>query len=454
MTSRARLEDGIPPPAEVIPVEEKTNYTAEEFINTVRFGIKLAIENMVSVEPHLVSTRDSKGNTCIHWAAKRGDVSILTFLFENGAAIDLPTMEEPNMLPIHWAAAEGQVDAIQFFLNHNQNINAQDGSNACSVAVIAVQFNQLRSLVYLAKRGADLTIRDNSGDHCLHWSAYKGYEELIHVVLYFLPSELNARDNFGQTALHLAAIKGHTEMIRSLIEEYKADYSMQDKGGLTALDHSISKGNFMTEWVIRSLTAKSYISRMKAILFERFKERRFWMGVVFGLGMKEQSVWLWRGTFFSNVFASIMTIYYAIHEKMGDLYVLHIVNTALQVIWWICFMSCGLKEPGFVRETDIGVGGSQSPNKRNSYGENAGKSDVTVPLTTDYDAASGLQLISMPLQPSRSKYTHYDEGLDIIAKLKDGPKYKLCHTCRCARPLRSKHDKIINRCVQKFDHFW
>lgn len=142
---------------------------------------------------------DSKGYTCIHWAAKRGDLSILNFLYDKGAPIDLAALEEPNMLPIHWAAAEGQVDAIQFFLDHNQNINSQDG-NACSVAVVAVQFNQLKSLVYLAKRGADLTISDNSGDHCFHWAAYKGFDELLHVVSYFIPSELNARDNFGQVS--------------------------------------------------------------------------------------------------------------------------------------------------------------------------------------------------------------------------------------------------------------
>ena len=136
----------------------------------------------------------------MHWAAKRGDVEILRYLHEKGAVANVAATTDANLLPIHWAAAEGKMDAVGFFLDIGQDINTQD-SNGCTPSVIAVQFNQVDTLIYLARRNADLTMVDHNSDHCLHWAAYKGYDELIELVLYFIPQELNTCDTFGQVSV-------------------------------------------------------------------------------------------------------------------------------------------------------------------------------------------------------------------------------------------------------------
>ncbi len=196
-------------------------------MNVVRFGGKVHIDHLLTNTPilinsqgkmsfkcyitnvlmtncflHLVGHLDSQGNSAMHWAAKRGDTEILKYLHEKGARSNIPATTDANLLPIHWAAAEGKIDALCFFLDVGQEINQQD-SNGCTPAVIAVQFNQIEAFVYLAKHGADLTLVDHNGDHCLHWAAYKGYEEMLELVLYFVPQELNKSDTFGQVAVLL-----------------------------------------------------------------------------------------------------------------------------------------------------------------------------------------------------------------------------------------------------------
>ncbi len=104
------------------------------------------------------------------------------------------------MLPIHWAASDGKLVSLQFFLDHRQDINAQDG-NGCSPVVIATQYNQITAVAYLIKQKCDLTLRDGNGDTALHWAAYKGYEELVGLLMHCQPHHLDTEDIFGQVLL-------------------------------------------------------------------------------------------------------------------------------------------------------------------------------------------------------------------------------------------------------------
>lgn len=132
---------------------------------------------------------------------------------------------------------------------------------------------------------------------------------------------------------------------------------------------------------------------------------------------------MWRAVFFSNLVASCVSVYYATHEQMADLPVLHLVNTMVQFVWWIMFPMCLFKSPGVVQDNTAG-------SKR--YNFSAGSDGAP---TADYSYERTLELIGA------------SDGYDGVLP-------NVCHTCRLQRPLRSKHCKVQRRCIHKFDHFW
>jgi palmitoyltransferase ZDHHC13/17 len=170
-----------------------------ELFNAVRYGLKAQVAAIIEKNPNLINNFDDQGNSCTHWAAKKGDTDMLELLANSGASLNLPTLHDVHMLPIHWAASEGKIKAINFFLERRQDINAQD-ANGCTPVIIAAQHNRLNCVIFLIKNGADLSLKDVNGDGAIHWAAYKGYVEMIGLLAYLYPHDTDSEDAYGQVS--------------------------------------------------------------------------------------------------------------------------------------------------------------------------------------------------------------------------------------------------------------
>jgi hypothetical protein len=151
-----------------------------------------------------------------------------------------------------------------------------------------------------------------------------------------------------------------------------------------------------------------------------------------GCGDAEVSRWIWRISFLSNSIATYITICYTSSAILADYTTLHTVNTVMQIIWWILFMLCLYKSPGCVPDETVGINRAPA-STRPPYEKNT----IQGYHPHSYDAA----LVLM--------------GTDIV--LEESTAMSLppvCHTCRVQKPLRSKHCKVMRKCVCKFDHFW
>ena len=136
-----------------------------------------------------------------------------------------------------------------------------------------------------------------------------------------------------------------------------------------------------------------------------------------GSNEREITNWPWRLVFLSNLLGSITSFMLAMSDTLSDLGTLHFVNSIVQVVWWICFSLCLLKNPTFVRD---GPSVNSIANMSNK---------------TSIDSNNALS---------------YSSLLDYIGNSTgDEPHPQLCHSCRVVRTLRSKHCKLQRRCIQR-----
>ena len=376
-------------------------FTIETYYNAVKFGVKSQVIKILETHREFATTFDEKGFSAVHWAAKKGDVDMLNTLHTFGAPLSVPTVGDAQMYPIHWAASDGKIAAIRFFIQRNQDINVQD-ANGCTPVAVASQHNHTTCVVFLATNGADLQLCDKNGDNPLHWAAYKGHVELVGFLAYSMKHAIENVDNYGQTALHLSALRGNFDVVEFLVMDYHADVTKKDRNGQTPFDLSVTKEKLKVELFLRSVLFPSFFSYIKSISMKRLMNPRMLTMVLFGSNDKEISAWPWRIVFASNLMGSLLTIYFVLHESLTDLYILHLMNTMCQSLWWICFVMCLLQSPGKVLDTGA----------------------------------------------------EYAQCLDIIRNFEDEKTLpNVCHTCGVRRPLRSKHCKIQRCCIHKFDHF-
>lgn len=358
------------------------------------------------------SVLDPQGNTPMHWAAKSGDIELMSLLQHYGAALDDETLNESRMRPVHWGASEGKISTMRFLLDHNVDINSQD-SHGCSPVIIASQHNQIPCVIFLIKNGANMNIQDMNGDSAAHWAAYKGYNELLGVFAYMRPQDLLQTDAFGQTPLHLASLKGYLDCVEYLVTKCDCDPLLQDRSGSSSLDLAIKKGHSKIEWFLRKAAYTSIFHQIASLGIQKLCSFRTLFPLVCGSSDKEFMNWPWRVVLISNLIASIVTTYIMTDSNMADLYLLHVANFFFQGLWWFCFVMCLFISPGVVIDNEPG-------------------------RTLD-------------------KTVTYGNYLDIIGRstgsLNEPPYPSVCHSCHIRRPIRAKHCKIQNQCIHKFDHF-
>ena len=117
--------------------------------------------------------------------------------------------------PLHWAAIKGQSSLIEILLKAGANIEAKCTNYSFTPLIVAIQNNQISTFEKLIEKGSNIFAKDKDGNTPLHFAAIVGNENIVRKLI-LQGSNVNATDNQRVTPLYLAKYFKHLNVINLL----------------------------------------------------------------------------------------------------------------------------------------------------------------------------------------------------------------------------------------------
>ncbi len=141
------------------------------------------------------------------------------------------------------ACRNGDIKVVMDLIDKGADVNASNNWGNTPLHY-ALDNGHTEVAMALIDKGADVNARDNAGDTPLHYALDKGHTEAA-MALIDKGADVNARnnsqDNDEYTPLHLALMNGHTEAAMAAIDK-GADVNARDNAGETPLHYALSNG--------------------------------------------------------------------------------------------------------------------------------------------------------------------------------------------------------------------
>ncbi|KAL0111526.1 hypothetical protein PUN28_013021 [Cardiocondyla obscurior] len=317
----------------------------------------------------------------------------MRYLIERSGPVDLPCLGTQGPRPIHWACRKGHSAIVQLLLKAGVAVNTADFKGLTPL-MTACMFGKFATAAFLLGSGAQGHLTDINGDTALHWAAYKGHAELIKLLIYS-GVDLQKPDYFGSTPLHLACLSGNVSCVQILCEKSKIELEPRDKNGKTPLQ--LAKSHRHSE-IVRILQAEQ---KRRARWIPPINE--LWALLFGGAGNSKGPLLLFMISVL--LWGYPMYLLKCIPLTWNHLRGSHYCFIYWNILMWISWIVANRRDPGYV------------PQNSDTY----------------YRAIKQI--------PYFDKW----KKRNILLS-------RLCHSCRCFRPLRAKHCRICNRCVTYFDH--
>ncbi|XP_033641810.1 ankyrin-1-like [Asterias rubens] len=225
--------------------------STNEVLRAVRTGQLATVKRLLATGQLGRNIRDPYGATCLHLAARSGNLDLVKFFVEDAGHSTIATAQN-GALPSHDAAAAGHQKCLEYLLQWGCPENARD-YNGATVLHLSARFGHLNHLQYLVEeRALDLRDKDRRGVSVLHYAAAKGDLSCLLYLINALPDMANERTENGATPAYFAAQNGNLASLQHLVKKAGANVHLRANDGMQPVHAAAQTGQLhCVIWLIQ-----------------------------------------------------------------------------------------------------------------------------------------------------------------------------------------------------------
>ena len=189
------------------------------------------------------SYRDCYGNTPLHYAAARNNVTMIAYL-NTTLKYDPKTPNSCDILPLHIACLSGHLSVAKYLIteqNCNPKCRRQYRQTLLHYASDGGHMNIIQYLI--TEQGCNPKSLNNNGALPLHIACLNGHLSATKYLISEQHCDPKCRDQYGYTPLHYASQGGHMNIIRYLITEQGCDPKTPNNHGVLPLHVACLNGH-------------------------------------------------------------------------------------------------------------------------------------------------------------------------------------------------------------------